>query len=50
LKIANQGWKKAAQGDPSLLKGLNVVKGNLVCQPVGEAVGIACVPVETVLR
>jgi alanine dehydrogenase len=50
LKIANQGWKKAAQGDQSLLKGLNVVKGNLVCQPVGEAVGIACVPVESVLH
>jgi alanine dehydrogenase len=50
LKIVDQGWKKAAQDDPSLLKGLNVVKGNLVCQPVGEAVGVACVPVETVLR
>jgi alanine dehydrogenase len=50
LKIVDQGWKKAAQSDRSLMKGLNVVKGNLVCQPVGEAVGVACVPVETVLH
>jgi alanine dehydrogenase len=49
LKIADQGWKKAAQSDRALLKGLNVIQGNLVCQPVGEAVGVSCVAVETML-
>ena len=50
LKIADQGWKKAAQSDRALLKGLNVIQGNLVCQPVGEAVGVSCVAVETMLH
>ncbi len=50
IKLANLGWKKAAQESKSLLKGLNVVEGSLICQPVGEAVGIACVPVEKVVH
>jgi alanine dehydrogenase len=50
VKIANLGWKKAARESESLRKGLNVVGGSLICQPVGDAVGIACVPVETVVN
>jgi alanine dehydrogenase len=46
LKIANMGWKEAVRQDKSLLKGLNVIEGTLVCDPVGEATGIACTPVE----
>lgn len=48
-KIANVGWKRAVQESNSLLKGLNVAKGELICQAVGEAVGIACAPIETVI-
>jgi alanine dehydrogenase len=50
LRIATKGWREAAKSDNSLMKGLNVVKGKLICHPVGEAVGIVCVPVETVLN
>lgn len=50
LKIANMGWKEALRSDKSLLKGLNVIGGSLICQPVGEALGLACVPVETVVN
>lgn len=50
LKISDLGWKRASQTDASLLKGLNVVSGNLVCEPVGEAIGMTCVPAETLLH
>ena len=49
LKIADLGWKDAVREDRSLLKGVNVSAGKLVCQPVSEALGLACVPVETVI-
>ncbi len=49
LKIANLGWKDAARRDRSLLRGINLVEGVLSCHPVGEAMGIACVPVETLV-
>jgi len=49
LKIADMGWKEAVRGDKSLLKGLNVVEGNLICKPVGEALGMACVAVDEVV-
>ncbi|NIQ37384.1 MAG: alanine dehydrogenase [Proteobacteria bacterium] len=50
LKITNMGWKEALRKDSSLLKGLNMVGGKLICQPVGESLGLACVPVETVIN
>ena len=50
IKLANMGWKAAVREDNSLLKGVNVVEGNLVYQPVGEAVGMACVPIEKVIN
>jgi len=28
---------------------VNVVNGQLVCQPVGDALGMACVPIETLM-
>jgi len=49
VKIANMGWKAAMQQDKSLLKGLNVAAGKLVCEPVSEAVGIECIPVDEVI-
>jgi alanine dehydrogenase len=50
VKIANTGWKEAVRDDKSLLKGLNVVEGSLICQPVGDSLGMTCVPVETILN
>jgi alanine dehydrogenase len=49
-KIANMGWKEAVKSDKSLLKGVNVVEGSLICQPVGDALGMACVRPETVIN
>jgi alanine dehydrogenase len=37
LRVAGQGVRAAAAGDPALLKGLNTLKGKLVHQPVAEA-------------
>jgi alanine dehydrogenase len=44
-KLANLGYKAALAADPALFKGLNVLKGDLVCQAVAEGVGmdyVAC--------
>jgi hypothetical protein len=32
------------------MKGINVVEGHLICEPVGEAVGMACVPLGEALK
>lgn len=46
LKIANLGYREAMKSDPSLRKGLNVLRGKLVCTPVSEAMGLECSPIE----
>lgn len=42
LKLADLGAEAACQADPALMKGLNVYKGKLTCQAVGEAQGLEC--------
>ena len=37
LKLADAGWEKACDHDPLLAKGLNIVKGALVYDPILEA-------------
>lgn len=37
LKIAELGWEVATAADPGLAKGLNIVKGTIVYQPVADA-------------
>jgi len=49
LKIANMGAEAACKADPTLLKGLNVYKGKLVCQAVADAQNAPYVPVEQCL-
>lgn len=39
-RIADMGWEKATAADPGLAKGLNVVKGEIVYQPVADAFGL----------
>jgi alanine dehydrogenase len=39
LKLANLGWKEACRQDPQLLRGLNVVGGDVVHAGVAEAFG-----------
>ena len=42
LKLANLGYREAMKQDPALMKGLNVLKGNLMSKPVAEAQGLEC--------
>ncbi|MFM1814503.1 MAG: alanine dehydrogenase [Pseudomonadota bacterium] len=44
LSLADKGWKRALSDDPHLLAGLNVWSGNITCQPVAEALGMAYLP------
>ena len=37
LKLANLGWEKATEKDPSLKKGLNIVKGQVVYEEIADA-------------
>lgn len=39
LKLADEGWEKACRDDNSLMKGVNIVKGRVVCEPILEAFG-----------
>jgi alanine dehydrogenase len=40
VKLANLGWEKACEQYPDLEKGLNIVKGKVVCQAVAETFGL----------
>jgi alanine dehydrogenase len=39
--LAGFGWQQAARRDPALALGVNIVGGDVVCQPVAEAHGLA---------
>ncbi|MAM19716.1 MAG: alanine dehydrogenase [Christiangramia sp.] len=39
LKLADDGWEKACRDDDTLMKGVNIVKGRVVCEPILEAFG-----------
>lgn len=49
LELANKGWKKAVMDQPELLKGLNVIRGNVVYEAVSHTFGLPYVPVENFL-
>ena len=40
LQIAEKGWEKATEENEGLAKGLNVVRGKIVYQPVADAFGM----------
>ena len=40
IQLANKGWRRAAQENPELALGLNVVEGKVVYKPVAEAWGL----------
>jgi alanine dehydrogenase len=40
LALANMGWKKAAQENPEIKAGLNIVAGKITCKGVAEAFGL----------
>jgi len=49
LRLARDGWKKAAGEDGALKLGLNVVEGKVVYPGVAEAFGLSLVGVDSVL-
>ncbi len=49
VALADQGWLDACRRDPALAKGLNTHAGQLTNAPVGEAVGMAAVSLDSVL-
>ncbi|WP_290541118.1 alanine dehydrogenase [Alistipes sp.] len=46
IQLADKGWRRAAQENPELALGLNIVGGRVVCQPVAEAWGLPYEPLE----
>jgi alanine dehydrogenase len=41
-KLADLGYRAALQADAPLAKGLNVLRGRLVCKAVADSLGMAC--------
>ncbi len=50
IQLAAKGWKKAAQENPDLVPGLNVIRGEIVYEAVAEAFNMPYVPVENYLQ
>ena len=50
IKLAQNGWKKACKADPSLKKGLNVIKGKVCYQGVADAFNLKMHDVDTFLK
>ena len=48
LRLANEGLD-AIRKDPSLAAGVNVMRGRIICQGVGQALGLPCAPLTEVL-
>jgi alanine dehydrogenase len=48
-RIAALGWKDAVRRDPALAAGVNVVGGEVVCQPVADAHGLPFRPLAELL-
>ncbi|MCS7032527.1 MAG: alanine dehydrogenase [Phycisphaerae bacterium] len=46
LKIANKGYKQAAQEDPGLAEGINLVAGNVTYRAVAECFGLKYSPLK----
>jgi len=40
VKLANMGWEKACEANEDLQKGLNIVKGKVVCKAVADTFGL----------
>lgn len=49
MQLADKGWKKAAQENPDLVPGLNVINGEIVYEAVAQAFNMPYTPVEKYL-
>jgi len=45
--LADKGWRRAAQDDPGIGRGVNMAAGQIACQGVAEAFGLPFTPLET---
>jgi alanine dehydrogenase len=50
LELANKGFLRAIQENPALRKGINVVKGKLICKAVAQSLNITCTSAEETLK
>jgi alanine dehydrogenase len=50
LRLADLGWQEALKIDEGFRKGLNVHSGQVTCEAVAKAHGMAYIPAETVLN
>ena len=49
LQIANKGWKKAAQDNVEIARGVNIIDGKVTYQAVAEAFGLKFTPITELL-
>jgi len=42
MQLANKGWQQALRDNTALLKGLNIVNGQITCQGIADAFGLEC--------
>ncbi|MDO9553220.1 alanine dehydrogenase [Rhodonellum sp.] len=49
IQLADKGWKKAAQENPELIPGLNIINGDIVFEGVAQAFNAPYVPVNKYL-
>lgn len=49
IEIANKGYKKAAQENPEIAKGINILEGKVTYKGVAEAFDLEYVPVDSIL-
>jgi len=49
VEIANKGWKKAMKENPEIKRGANVVRGQVTCKPVSDALGLEVTPIDSLL-
>ncbi|WP_310600872.1 alanine dehydrogenase [Desulfobulbus sp.] len=50
LTLADKGWQQAAQDDPGIGAGINMVDGRVTCQAVADAFGLPYSPLTDLLR
>ena len=50
LTLANKGWRQAAQDDPGIGQGVNMVAGQITCQAVAEAFGLDYCPLAQAIQ
>jgi alanine dehydrogenase len=49
MALADKGWRQACKDDPALLKGLNIVEGEVTYQAVADCFGLGYTPAEEVI-